>query len=65
MEERTALLSGRLRVESAADEGTRVEIVVPLRLRDATRESSRGAPRAAGSGKDSDQPDARSTKDPA
>jgi signal transduction histidine kinase len=39
MEERTALLGGRLRVESAADRGTRVEVEVPLRLRDAIRES--------------------------
>jgi signal transduction histidine kinase len=54
---RATLVGGRLRVESAPDRGTRVAVEVPLRPRD--------APRAAGSGKDSDQPDARSTKDPA
>lgn len=54
MEERATLVGGRLRVASAPDRGTRVAVEVPLR--------PRGAPRAAGSGKDSDQPDARSTE---
>jgi hypothetical protein len=52
-------------VESAPDRGTRVAVEVPLRPRDATRESSRGAPRDEGPRKDSDQPDARSTEDSA
>jgi signal transduction histidine kinase len=30
MEERAALVGGRLRVEAAPDKGTRVEVVVPL-----------------------------------
>jgi signal transduction histidine kinase len=57
MEERTALVGGRLRVEPAPDGGTRVAVEVPL--------WPRGASRAAGSGKDIDPPGARSTEDPA
>jgi signal transduction histidine kinase len=57
MEERTALLGGRLRVESVPGRGTRVAVEVPLRPRDASR--------AAGSGKNTDPSDARSTEDPA
>ena len=65
MEERATLVGGRLRVESAPDRGTRVAVEVPLGPRDASRQSSRGAPRAAGPGKERDQSDARSTEDPA
>ena len=57
MEERAALVGGRLRVESASDRGTRVAVEVPLRPRDASR--------AAGSGKNTDPSNARSTEDPA
>ena len=57
MEERATLVGGRLRVESAPDRGTRVAVEVPL--------PPRGAPRVAGLGKDSDQPEARSTEYPA
>ena len=39
MEERATLVGGRLRVECAPDRGTRVVVEVPLRLRDASRES--------------------------
>jgi signal transduction histidine kinase len=56
MEERATLMGGRLRVESAPDRSTRVAVEVPL--------PPRGAPWAAGLGKDSDQPAARSTEYP-
>jgi signal transduction histidine kinase len=39
MEERATLVGGRLRVESAPDRGTRVAVEVPLRPRDASRQS--------------------------
>ena len=57
MEERATLVGGRLRVESVPGRGTRVAVEVPL--------PPRGDPRVAGSGKDGDQSDARSTEYPA